>query len=254
MCCPPAAGYGRSLTFGTAMAITGSAMGIQGAYVAATLLLQPFCYLTLNVLESFIGILEVIRLGLVLAAYNHLQANPLPRPVAPAAAAAASRALLSTSEPGMWEQITNRLTKGSSMDLAAVWLTVIQIALCVAICLYIAGRRLAGTAKVAAVMSKMKRYPEAEMKPDAFIKGEDQPQRRPSLWARTVSGAFAHRSGSTKHGLLVTRQHDPAREDVTVSLQDWERDSLSPTCSEADLEKADDAMSDVDSPPSKRVE
>jgi hypothetical protein len=241
----PSAGLGKGgLTFNSAMAIIGGAMSVQGAYVLATLLLRPFCYLTLNVLEPLVGTLEVVRLALTLVAWARLKAQPLgpgPPPAMPAPtvsqsyvakSSASTRALLSEAQPGpppppadMWKQAAAHLTQGNPLDLACTWLTVIQLALSMTISLYIAGRRLVATAQVAAAMAKMKKLQAAEQK---LAAGEEQPTDQPSSWSRCwpARSSAAGAAAGGKH-TLGTGQGSACDEVVVRSPPSAEEEQLS---------------------------
>jgi hypothetical protein len=212
---------GKSLTFTGAATMVGCGVAVQSAYVVTCLLLQPFCFMALNLLEPFVGVLEAIRLVLTLAAYRHLESSPLPPPPAAppsftqayvAKAGAATRALLSEAPPppmgpsgppgptrGMWEHTVHILTQGNPLDLAATWLTVIQIALSVTVSLYIAGRRLVATAQVAAAMTKMKSMQSEEMKPEGEGGSQRQAEGKASFISRFLGtsgkGRYAMTSG-----------------------------------------------------------
>jgi hypothetical protein len=202
---------GGRLDFFHAVTITGCGVAVHSAYVVTCLLLQPFCFMALNVLEPFVGTLEVIKVTLTLAAFKHLETRPLgplpPPPAAPppftqayvAKFGAATRALLSEAPPppmepsgpqgpaqGFFQQSVATLTQGNPLDLAAAWIAVIQIGLSATISLYIAGRRLVATAQVAAAMTKMKSMQEAEGEPEGGAGGEEQAEGKASFLARCV--------------------------------------------------------------------
>jgi hypothetical protein len=268
---------GQHLDFFQAVTITGCSVAVHSAYVVTCLLLQPFCFMALNVLEPFVGTLEVIKVTLILAAFKHLETRPLgplPPSITQADVAkfgAATRALLSEAPPpppmepsgpqglgirvqGVLQDNMAKLTQGNPLDLAATWITVIQIGLSATISLYIAGRRLVATAQVAAAMTKMKSMQEAEGKPEGGAGGEEQAEGKASFLARCVpvlgtggKGRYAMTSGKGDRR-DEGRQGDQGRKagyaesadaEVVVMepVHEWEQLALVPAHSQPLLEK-----------------